>query len=506
MKAFLLLLLLFIIAQPAALVLSYAFNNLSVYSDWGTTIQSALPELLATTAQVGIFAICFSLILGGLPAWLTHRFSFPGRQVFSFLVLAPLAVPAVALLGLYQEATNSEVFSSPSGLGLAFGIACAPYVFLLLRVALARTSPTFREAAKTLGLGPLQRFLFLHVPLLAIPLLASSALVDSEMLSDFATSERAGVNTFSLALHNLWMGTQRNDIAVFLASSVIIALIVTFAFVIFLFQKFTPQNSATGHPRHQRMRCRPFQATLVLIACIAAVTPGFLFPIFHTIKWATQKAGTSPLKNLANDTFSSVTTSAIVLLLTLAISLVLVFLLHAQKQANHLRAVTAVSLFNYAMPALVLVLAFFISTNEQTTLARVFPSLNNTRIPLITATALRFLPFILLPLVDTLSRIPSSLAMAGRVLGCSEKSAFARVLLPSLKPAIVVGSSLIFVECMKEITIAQALRPFEYSALSLRIFNYTTTHQAPETAVWVLVLQLVIFYPILRLQEFIEKE
>jgi iron(III) transport system permease protein len=481
-------------------------------AEWMNTFLHALPSTLHTTLEVLSVAILTAFFIGCVQAWLTHRFPIPLRGFFTFSAIAPIATPPAAFVGLYQGATNWPFFESTLGLGACLGVATAPFVFLLFRVALARLSHSYREAAQMLGLTPMSRLFALHIPLLTLPILAAAAVVFSESVSDFASAERAGVETFSVALHNIWMGTQRTDLAVILAIFVCLVISIIIFFTIFSLRKFTPFNPTNPHTD---TRFSPQPGALKKSAAIFVLffisVPGFLFPTYQTAVWAYAKAGNAPLLNIFPATISSLATSALVLLLGGAATIAILLFLYNHKRTQTLRAVSAFSIIPYTLPALLLGVFTLFLTQENAFLVNHAPWITESwitesRLPVAATLAMRFLPLILLPALSELSRIPPALVHAARVLGQSERGAFFSIILPHIFPTLVVGVSLAFIECMKEITISQLLRPFQYSSISLRIFNYLNTHQHMETAVWVFTLQLLLVYPILLLQDFIDKE
>ncbi len=473
---------------------------------WASTLFSFLPGAVGTTFQTAFVAILFAFVLGALPAWLTHHFRFAGRKLFSFAFLAPIAVPPAAVLGIYQRTTGFELFNSPLGVGFCVGIATAPFVFLFFRVSLARLSPVFRESAQMLGYGPLRRLLFLHIPLLAVCIFASVGLVVSEVFSDFATASAAGTQTFSVAFHNIWMGTQNNAVATLCVAFITGLLIVPFGFGTFWLRKFSPLNPPNSNASSQPPALSPPQQMALFTTLALLLLPGFLFPFSQTVMLAIQRIGARPIPHLLSDTTNSIISALFVSALALAFTLLVSRFFSERRRMPQLRALGAVSLFLYAIPALTLVFIVFHFTGDQSLLTTIFPSLPNTRVPMLATTALRLLPFLLIPVVDSLARVPETLPQSARTLGCNASKTFWRAIFPSVRPAFVVGTAIVFIESVKEMTITQGLQPFNYSSLAFRLFQFKNTQQIPESAVYVLIMQIILLFPILRLVEFLEKD
>ena len=78
-----------------------------------------------------------------------------------------------------------------------------------------------------------------------------------------------------------------------------------------------------------------------------------------------------------------------------------------------------------------------------------------------------FLPFMILPIYNTISKLDSSLTEAARDLGADEKSAFLRVTLPLSVPGIVSGISMVFLPAMTNYVVLDMLYNSTYIMGSL---------------------------------------
>jgi len=61
---------------------------------------------------------------------------------------------------------------------------------------------------------------------------------------------------------------------------------------------------------------------------------------------------------------------------------------------------------------------------------------------------------------------------ASRTLGKSVTATFFKVDLPMIKPAVLSGFLLVFIEVMKELPLTLILRPFNFNTLATRAFEY----------------------------------
>ena len=90
---------------PIALICLYAFNESNVQSwpisgfttKWfGPAIHDgAMQQSLWLSLKAAALATLFALVLGSMAAFGVHRFRFFGREVISFILVLPIALPGI---------------------------------------------------------------------------------------------------------------------------------------------------------------------------------------------------------------------------------------------------------------------------------------------------------------------------------------------------------------------------------------------------------------------------
>jgi ABC-type spermidine/putrescine transport system permease subunit II len=102
--------------------------------------------IIAGTASVG------ALVLGSLAAYGLVRGNFLGRRILETNFIAPLIVPPVInAIALYIIYARVGLLGSFSGLIAAHIVIAAPYVVLLLSVAIRGFDQRIEQVAETLG-------------------------------------------------------------------------------------------------------------------------------------------------------------------------------------------------------------------------------------------------------------------------------------------------------------------------------------------------------------------
>jgi putative spermidine/putrescine transport system permease protein len=176
---------------PLAVLALYAFNKSRV-SRWPIDglslkwIRLALSNdgarsALRTSIKVGLMATLVALLLGSLAAFAVARYRFFGRDVISFLVVIPIALPGIAT----GMALNSAFREAPLIGGIKFGTLtiaighatfCIVVVYNNVLARLRRTSRNLEEASADLGAQPLQTFRYVTFPAIRTALLAGGLL------------------------------------------------------------------------------------------------------------------------------------------------------------------------------------------------------------------------------------------------------------------------------------------------------------------------------------------
>jgi iron(III) transport system permease protein len=100
--------------------------------------------------------------------------------------------------------------------------------------------------------------------------------------------------------------------------------------------------------------------------------------------------------------------------------------------------------------------------------------LYQTLVLLIVAYAVRFLVQAIGPVRATLVRMGPRVEEAGRTLGDGPVSAFTRLTLPLIRPALLSGVALVFLSVVKELPMALILGPIGFDTLATEIWSTTS--------------------------------
>lgn len=213
-----------VIALPVAVVLITGLTE-GGGAAWIHIRDTLLAGYLTGTISVLALTAMLCLLMAVPAAWLVTMFRFPGRGMFEWLLVLPLAAPGYVLAyawgdlagvgGPMQSALRDATgwsardywFPDISSLpGLSFVLACTlyPYVYLTARAAFISQSVCTMEAARSLGASSSRTFWSVALPAARPAIAAGLALAMMEAAADYGAAEFLGVPTLTFGIVRAW--------------------------------------------------------------------------------------------------------------------------------------------------------------------------------------------------------------------------------------------------------------------------------------------------------------
>ncbi|MFN3447648.1 MAG: ABC transporter permease [Roseococcus sp.] len=516
-----------LIALPLAAVLAAA--AVPAGEVWRHIAATFLPEMLATTALLGLLVAVLAGSAGALTAWLVTACRFPGRDALQVALLLPLAMPAYVsgyawtwlmdVAGPVQGALRAATglrwgeywfpeMRSLEGAALVLAMVLYPYVYLICRAAFLAQSTCLVEVSRTLGHSLSRVFWHVALPLARPALAAGVALVLMETLADFGTVQYFGLRTFTTGIYEAWFGMSDRGAASQLAALLLLCVGVLLAL----------EQASRGGRRYHPMSTRhaPFQPVPLAgwkrwaapILCALPLLLGFVVPAGTLV--ALMLEGGDPLAPARFLPFltNSLTLAAITagLAVGLAAWLAWAARLHPgpwQRGANRLVGL------GYAVPGSVIAVGtlvpfgLFDNALDAWLRARFGLSsgllLSGTLIALVFAYLARFLGVALSAVESGLARLKPSFHMAARSLGCGPGEAVRRVEAPLSRGALITAAILVFVDAMKELPATLIVRPFDFDTLAVRVYNLASDERLAEASTSALLIVLAGLLPVAAL-------
>jgi putative spermidine/putrescine transport system permease protein len=192
---------------PLGIILVYAFNTSNIQS-WpipGVTLRwfrvawndPDARDALLLSLKAAFAATAIALVLGTMAAVAISRFQFFGREIFSFLLVLPLALPGVITgIALSSFFTFGGVNFSLWTIVVGHATFCVVIVYNNVLARLRRTSPSLIEASMDLGADGWQTFRFVTFPVL------STALISGALLAFALSFDEVIVTLFTAGAQN----------------------------------------------------------------------------------------------------------------------------------------------------------------------------------------------------------------------------------------------------------------------------------------------------------------
>ncbi len=502
---------------------------------WTHLSQTVLPDYILNTLWLCIGVGTGVGLIGVATAWLTTMHEFPGRRIFEWALVLPMAMPAYVMAYVYTDflqfvgpvqAALRESFGwqhgdywfpdvrSLPGAVLMFVCVLYPYVYLLARSAFLERASGMLEAARTLGMGPWRAFFSVSLPLARPAIAAGIALVLMETLADYGTVAYFAVNTFTTGIYRAWFSLGDRVAAAQLASMLL-------GFVLLL---LVIERTSRGRARYHNTtgRNRPMagahlsglHAVLAIVVCSLPLLLGFILPATLLLKMALTEGDAQfgeRFVMLARNSFmlASITAGIAVL-----IALLLAYGARLSK-STLARALNRLVGLGYAVPGAVIAVGVLIPvTRLDTWLAEYWviwfgynPGLLLTGgiAALIYAYLVRVLGVALHTVESSLAKITPSMDDAARSLGLGQSETLRRVHAPMLRGSLLTAALLVFVDVMKELPATLVMRPFNFDTLATQAYTLASDERLAEASTASLAIVAVGLLPLIAISRQISR-
>ncbi len=511
-----------IVALPALVVLGTLLTPRPEV--WAHLWQTQLVELLGNTLLLLVGVGLGAGVLGTSLAWLVAMYRFPGRTIFEWALLLPLAMPAYvigfAFLGLLdftgpiqtglrvlvsQDLRLPEV-RSYGGVTAAMVLVLYPYVYLLARAAFLEQRSGTLEVARTLGRTPFQTFVSVALPMARPAIAAGVALALMEALADFGTVSTFGYRTLTEAVYRVWFGMFDRTAAGQLAGLLMLA-----AGALLLLERWARGQARFIQAQGRRAaanppRLSPAKGGAAAAFCGGTLLVAFGIPLGVLLAWAAQAVRAGSVAA----TYPALVSHTVALAVAAAAitTLAAVILAYGARLAPSppLRAAARVAGLGYALPGAVVAVGILLvlawADHTALDLLRHITGrdlgllLTGSVAGLLVAYTVRFLALGLQSVEAGMARIAPTQDEVARTLGARPGRILARIHFPLLRGALLTGALLVFVDVMKEMPATLLMRPFGLDTLAVEVWQRTAESQWQEAAVPALTIVVAGLLPV----------
>ena len=519
------ILIILLLTPIVMLILSSFQNNIDTWLHlFDTKLSIYFYNTLSLIIGVGIL----SITIGVSCAWILAKYKFFLSNFVEWALLLPAAIPAYIVAycytdfleygGIIQTALR-EIFNwqsakeyffpeirSMTGAILILSFALYPYIYFITKVAFTSTPKNLFNVAKIHGKS---EFLYVALPMARPAIIAGLSLVLMETISDFGTVEFLAVETVTLGIFNLWLGM--NNLS---AASQLSFLAFTFIVVLLGVELSARKNQKFNNPQASRFEKKIeeisyIKSLLLFFICLLPILFGFIIPVLILINLSMQSFDHSNFYYFIDISLNSISISLFGAFLTILFSFIIVVAVkyHGGKKFSFFATIAG---SGYAFPGVILALGttFFLSF-IQNNINELFLNFNlNWNLTLIgTFTALlytyicRFNAIGIGYINSGIQRVSPNLLEAGMLQGVSFNQSLLRIIFPLIRPSILTGFLIVFVDIFKELPVTLLLRPFNFETLATYVYQYAKEEMLEQCALAALLIILIGTIPVFILNK-----
>lgn len=517
--------LLVVILAPLAAVLAFATTDTGGL--WAHLRATVLAAYIANSLLLVAGVVAVSTLMGVGLAWLVTMHEFPGRRLFEYALILPLAMPAYILAYAWtdllqvtgpvqqtlREATGWTIrdywfpeIRSLGGAIFVLSLALFPYLYLIARAAFGEQSVTATEAARTMGLGRLQAFWRVAMPMARPTLAAGAILVGMETLADFGAVKYFDLEVFTTGIYRAWFATGNPAAAAQLASLMLACVLL--AVVLEQASRGDRRYAASAGTmrRAARSKLNGVPAVAAGLACAAPVLLGFVLPSVALAAMALDARADIDLARIETLAMNTgvLAIGAAFLLLVVATSMSMLL----GRHAGAVRYLARAAELGYATPGVVVAIGLLVVAGMLDGQLRNWGLLGGAGSGLLLsgsialllyACLVRFFAVAFSPLDAAWLKMGTRYADPARTLGHGPASILFRVDLPLMRSSMAAVMALVFVEVVKELPATMILRPFNFDTLATEAFQLATTERLDLAAVPALAIAVVGLVPVVLL-------
>ncbi|RCV86097.1 ABC transporter permease [Billgrantia montanilacus] len=515
------------VALPVVVVLAHIL--IPTEGVWQHLVSTVLGRYLGNTFYLALTVGLGTMVIGTGTAWLVVMCRFPGRRVFEWALLLPLAVPTYVIAYAYTDFLQyagplqswlREIFDwgrgdyffpnirSLGGAATLITLVLYPYVYLLARASFLEQSVCVLDVGRTLGRGPWNLFATVAVPLARPAIVGGVSLVLMETLNEFGAVQFFGVDTFTTGIYRTWFGLGEQVAAAQLA-----ACLLLFVIMLVLLERWSRGKRKYFHTtnRYQQLpeyRLRGWRAAAALTACALPVLIGFLVPSGLLAQMAITKGdalfGTRFFDFAWNSLVLAIVASVI------AVGLAVILSYGVRLHDSPLTRVTSrIASMGYAIPGSVIAVGILIPfawlDNTLNTWLHAYSGkvvgliFSGSAFILVYAYVVRFLAVSFNTVEASLGKVTPSMDAASRTLGQTPAGTLKRVHTPIMRGSLIAAGILVFVDVMKELPATIILRPFNFDTLAVRAYSLASDERLAEASTASLAIVAVGIVPVILL-------
>ena len=408
-------------------------------------------ELLVNTFLLVAFTLPLCILFSVGLAWITERSNLPGARIWSWLVVAPLAIPA--FVHSYAWVSFIPSLNGLFAAVLVSTLAYVPFLYLPVAATLRRLDPSLEEAAASLGHAPLAVFIKVVVPQLRLAICGGGLLVALHLLAEFGLYVMVRFDTFTTAIVAQFQSAYNGPAANMLAGVLALCCFTFLGLEILLRGRERYARVGSGVARSLPAAPLRVWTAPALALCAGWVALAVGVPIVTLFGWLLH-GGTSVWNagEIAPAVFETLLFAGVGAVLATLSALPIAWL-SIRAPGPVQRMIEGLNYVVGSLPGVVVALALVTIT------VRIAMPLYQTVVTVLLAYVLLFLPRAIVSLRASLAQAPVELEQAAASLGRSPLNALWTVTVRLAAPGAAAGMALVALGIVNELTATQMLAP-----------------------------------------------
>lgn len=437
---------------------------------WKTVVElvfrGRVGDLLINTVLLEATTLPITVALSVALAWLIERTHLPFPNLWSWLMVTPLAVPAFvhsyAWIGVApgMHGLWSAVFISV--------IAYFPFIYLPVAATLRRLDPSIEDAAASLGLGPWRVFFRVVLPQLRLAIFAGGLLVALHLLSEYGLFVMIRFDTFATAIVDQFQSAYNSAASNMLSGVLVLCCILLLGLDSLLRgkERYARVGSGSIRPVQRRALGVYLIPALLLPAIVAVLALGV--PAYTLLRWLyIGGAGIWRMDTVGNAFIQTIVLALAGGVLAMVTATPMAWL-SVRAPSRFQRILEACHYYVGSLPGVVVALSLVTIT------VRLFLPLYQTFATLIIAYILLFLPRAMVGLRASVAQAPIELERAAMSLGKSPTVAVWLTTMRLAAPGAAASIALVAMGITNELTATLMLAPNGVETLATKFWSLTS--------------------------------
>ena len=489
----------FLISTLVALpILTVFLGFFESTSDYFSLLKNTFLLKYISNSFLLLFGVLFlTFIFGVGSAYCVSFYDFPGVNFLKWALILSFAVPAYIyaysltaffenygtafsiltyFFGPYEYNSYIPKVDGLFGSILSISFSLFGYVYVLSRASFYYQSQNLIDVGRNLGLSQKKTFLKIILPSARPAIVVGLSLVAMETLSDFGTVSFFSISTLTTAIYNAWIAF--DDLASANQLSFILLLFILLLFFIENFSRKKAKYHSSlkgGFINKSKIKLSGKKSFYATFFCSMLFFCSFLFPVLQMLYWTFKFP-----KYLQDLSFWNLGFNTL-LLVFLSCILMIIFSFVANygnrvTKSKFLEALTTFSVSGYAIPGVILAVAFITLVSYLDSLMffnfkRIFIG---SVLGLVIVYFIRFFALSSNGIKSGYLKINKSMDESAYLLGYSKFKTFTKVHVPYLRNSVFLISILVAIEIIKELPITLILRPFNFETFATTAYIYAS--------------------------------